>query len=98
LQRLRFFQQQSGADDQRHAVPLVTISVVAFRRLADFATLQASQPSIRLAMCHVQSGEFVFLPCFKRSLTKGFTLFFTIKKFSYRFTEDPVGRAIAGLS
>ena len=71
---------------------------MAFRWLASFATLQTGQPGIRLVMRHVQSGEFVVLPCFKRSLTEGFTLFFAIQKFSDSLAQNPVRCAVTGLS
>lgn len=71
---------------------------MAFRRLAEFAALQTGQPGIRLAVRHVQAGELVFVPCFKRRSANGLALFFAIQEFGDRFAQDPVWRAITGFS
>jgi len=46
----------------------------------------------------MQAGEFVFLPCFKRGLAKGFPLFFPLQEFGDCLTEDPVRCSITGIS
>lgn len=61
--------------------------VLASRGLADIASLETCQPSLRFTLCHVQSKEFIFLPGVERSLAKGYSPLLALKVIRDRFAK-----------